>query len=230
LIIVLLVLAAMVAATLGSHDQTPVRAALGSTALAFAAILSFLGPTWIRNDLRSDMNYLGLLRTLPLQGKTIVAAEIIGSTLSLTALQAVLLLGGYAGLAGTTDLSRFGSLELLLALALPAALVVNAIGMTIQNAAALLFPSWMRFDAGRPGGFETLGQNILSSLFTILLSALALAGPVLAGWLVWTWLALRLGPWVYVPMLAGIALIGWLELRVLLGWLGRVFDRTESIL
>jgi hypothetical protein len=101
--------------------------------------------------------------------------------------------------------------------------------MTIQNAGALLFPSWIRFDSGRPGGFETMGQNILSSLFTILLSALALAGPVLVGWLLWSWLVERLAAWTYIAVLVGVVIAGWIELRALMAWLGAVFERTESI-
>lgn len=229
LVIILMVLAAGFAATMTTQDRAPIAAALGSTALAIAAILSFLGPTWIRNDLRSDMNHLALLRTFPLRGRTIVAAEIIGSTLALSGLQVILLIAGYAGLVGTTELSRYGSLEVILLLAIPVALIVNAIGMTIQNAAALLFPSWIRFDSGRPGGFETLGQNILSSLFTVFLSVLALAGPVTTGWFLWTGLVDHLGTWTYGPVLAGVVAVSWLELRVLLNWLGRVFERTESI-
>jgi hypothetical protein len=225
----LLALVAALAAVMGSNDRAPTAVALGTTALAIAGMLSFLGPTWVRNDLRSDMNYLSLLRSYPLPGRTIVIAEIIGSTLTLTGIQIVLVMAGYAALAGSVDWSRYGSIELVLLLAIPSALIINAIGMTIQNAAALLFPSWVRFDKARPGGFETLGQNILSSLFTVSLSAVALAGPALTGWLLWSRLEPGLGAWTFAPVLAGVGLVGSLELGALLGWLGRVFDRTESI-
>jgi ABC-2 type transport system permease protein len=228
--IVLMALVAAFAAVMGSEDRAPTAVTLGTTALAMAAILSFLGPSWIRNDLRSDMNYLSLLRSYPLAGRTIVVAEIIGSTLTLTGIQLILAIAALAGLSGRVDWSRYGSAELLFLLAIPSALIVNGIGMTIQNAAALLFPSWMRFDRVRPGGFETLGQSILSSLFTVFLSALALAGPALTGWFIWSRLALRLGDWTIVPVLVGVALVGAVELRALVHWLGRVYDRTESVL
>jgi hypothetical protein len=158
-----------------------------------------------------------------------VAAEIIGSTLALTGLQVMLAIVAYAGLTSSMQWNRYGSPELILLLAIPCALIVNAIGMTIQNAAALLFPSWVRFDHARPGGFETLGQNILSSLFTVFLSVLALAGPGLTGWFLWERLVGYLGVWTFLPVVAGVILVGGLELRALLAWLGRVFERTESI-
>jgi hypothetical protein len=228
-VIALAIVTAIVAATLGSDYATATAAAIGSSCLALAAILSFLGPTWIRNDLRSDMNFLSVLRSYPLSGRTIVAAEIIGSTLALTGLQLVLAIVAYAGLTSSVQWDRYGSTELILLLAIPCALVVNAIGMTIQNAAALLFPSWVRFDHARPGGFETLGQNIVSSLFTVFLSVLALAGPGLTGWFLWERLVGYLGVWTFLPVVAGVILVGGIELRALLAWLGRVFERTESI-
>ena len=229
MVIILAIVAAIVAATVGSDYATATAAAIGSSSLALAVILSFLGPTWIRNDLRADMNYLGLLRAYPLSGRTIVGAEIIGSTLALTGLQLLLAIVAYACLTPSVQWTRYGSPGLILLFAVPSALIVNAIGMTIQNAAALLFPSWVRFDHARPGGFETLGQNILSSLFTVFLSALALAGPGLTGWLLWEQLVESLGAWTFLPVVAGVTIIGGAELRVLLGWLGRVFERTESI-
>ena len=227
--IVVIALVAAFAAVMGSEDRAPTAVALGTTALAMAAILSFLGPTWIRNDLRSDMNYLSLLRSYPLPGRTIVVAEIIGSTLTLTAIQLILVIAAYLGLSGSVNWSRYGSVELVFLLAIPCALIVNGIGMTIQNAAALLFPSWMRFDRVRPGGFETLGQNILSSLFTVFLSVVALAGPALVGWFLWTRLVMSLGQWTIVPVLLGIAMVGVVELNGLIRWLGRVFENTESV-
>jgi hypothetical protein len=229
MVIGLAVLGAVLAATLGSDYGSATAAAVGSSSLALAAILSFLGPTWIRNDLRGDMNYLSLLRSYPLSGRTIVAAEILGSTLALTGLQVILAVVAYVGLTSSVQWNRYGSPELILLTAVPCALIVNGIGMTIQNAAALLFPSWVRFEHTRPGGFETLGQNILSSLFTVFLSVLALAGPALTGWLLWTGLVERLGGWTFLPVVAGVILVGGIELRVLLAWLGRVFERTESI-
>jgi hypothetical protein len=215
---------------MGSQNTSSVRSAVGSTALVIAAILSFLGPNWIRNDLRSDMNHLALLRSYPLPGRTIVIAEILGSTLALTAIQLLLVVVGYIGLTGTVAWNRYGSPHAVLLLAAPIGLIVNAIGMTVQNAAALLFPSWVRFDSGRPGGFETLGQNILSSLFTVFLSLVALAGPVVTGWLIWTRVEGALGAWAAAPTAAGVVVMGALELSLLMRWLGRVFDRTESIL
>ena len=229
MIMAVAVLGALLAASAGSAYGAATAAAIGSSSFALAAILSFLGPSWIRNDLRGDLAYLGLLRSYPLRGRTIVTAEIIGSTLALTGLQLLLGVVAYATLSSSVQWNRYGWTESVFFLLIPAALLVNALGMTIQNAAALLFPSWVRLDPVRPGGFETLGQNILSSLFTLFLSAVALAGPVLTGWLLWTRLVERMGAWTLLPVAAGVIAVGGIELRALLAWLGRIFDRTESI-
>jgi hypothetical protein len=222
------ILAVAFVGVMGTEHGSSVAVAFGTTCMAVAGLLCLIGPSWIRNDLRSDLNYLALLRSYPLPGRTIVLAEIMSSTAALTAIQLLLVLGAYWGLAGTTGWGRFATIETVLVL-FPLALIVNAIGMTIQNAAAVLFPAWVRFDTVKPGGFETLGQNILSTLFTVLLSLLALAVPAATGWWIWGRLAGILGAWTVLPALGGVLLVGWLELSLLLGWLGRVFDRTESI-
>jgi len=227
-----LVLVAMVVAfgmiTTGQKGSG-LAGALGGIALAMAGFLAFLGPTWVRNDLRQDLSYLGLLRSYPLRGRTIVLAEIAASTITLTALQYGLALAGYFGLRGTADLEKYGSPGLVLLLALPCLLVLNGIGLAIQNAGALLFPAWVRFDSVRPGGFESLGQNILSSLFTVLLTLVSLVVPVITAWLTLIGLEKTLGQWAIIPAALAALVVSTFELAGLVSWLGRVFERTESI-
>jgi ABC-2 type transport system permease protein len=228
LLIGLGVMVAALAAVVSSEENRSVAGAVGTGALAMAGVLAFLGPSWIRNDLRQDLSYLGLLRSYPLRGKTIVLAEIAASTLTLTALQALLLIVGSFGLENSSELPRNLPPAAFLGLALPAILVMNAVGLSVQNAAALLFPAWVRFDPTRAGGFESLGQNILSALFTLFLTLLALAGPVVTAWLIWTATLPMLGPWAALPAAAGALGLTVLEFGFLLNWLGRVFERTES--
>ena len=227
-LIALMVIGAALATVLGTPHRSSTAVALGTTCVALVGFLSLLGPTWIRNDLRGDLMYLSLLRSYPLRGRTIVVAEVLGSVVSLTFLQLLLLAGAYGTLSGSAPWNRYLSLELSFVLAVPVIVVVNTIGLTIQNAGALLFPAWVRFEQYRPGGFDTLGQNILTMLFTMLLSALALVGPTLLGWTLWTLLQQTMGVWGILPAIAAGLALGVLELAGLIIWLGRVFERTES--
>src|SRR3970040_109285 len=73
----------------GSAGQgsTPLLEIVGWLAAMWAGFLLVLGPQWVRNDLRTDLARLALLRSYPLQGRTVVGAETASSTAVLTVLQ-----------------------------------------------------------------------------------------------------------------------------------------------
>ena len=112
------------------------------------------------------------------------------------------------------------------ALAVP---VFNALMFAIQNGTALLFPAWVRLGADARG-FETMGQNLLTTGATTLVAAVALVFPVGIGALtIWfsDILDSPLGVWsVLVGTVFGCAILA-LELWPLLVWLGTVFEKTD---
>ena len=200
----------------------------GWFAALWAGFLVVVGPQWIRSDLRGDLPKLDLLRTYPLPGRAIVGAEVAASTLVLSALQ--------LGVAALAFLAFLGnrlmepSLEVRMALLAGAAVLlpaVNLLGLLVQNAAAVLFPSWVHLGAGRPGGVEALGQNMLAIVAHVLVVGAALLPPAGVAALVLVGLRSVLGWWAAAPALvAGVALIG-IEAAAAIGWLGRVFERTD---
>jgi hypothetical protein len=196
-------------------------------ALSWAGMLTLLGPQWIRNDLRGELDQLALLRTWPVSGLVVMTSEVASSSLVLTGLQAVFGLGGLAALAlsGAVPVSS----AQLLGLTVPGVLfllAVNVIAMAIQNAGALLYPSWVRTEL-RPGGVEMMGQQFLTAGASLLLLAVALLGPGLLGgglgYLLWP----HLGPWSLGPVAllatAGLAL----EAFLILDWLGTRFEQFD---
>jgi hypothetical protein len=201
---------------------------VGWLAAMWAGFLLVLGPQWVRNDLRTDLSRLALLRSYPLRGKTVVAVETAGSTAVLTALQ--LGLAGIAYLAFWGGEVRDPSLELRTAV-LAAALVflpaVNFLAMLIQNGAALLLPAWVRVGSDRPIGVEALGHNMLvMSGFVAILAALLLA-PAAAAAAVFIGLEPVSGWWAAAPSAAGALVVAVLEALLLLSGLGRVFEATD---
>jgi hypothetical protein len=196
-------------------------------ALAWVAMLVLIGPQWVRNDLRRDLAKADILRGYPLSGTALVSAEVFSSTILLSAIEMVLLLVAYLALLSSEptylDLASRTGILAALALILPA---VNLIALGIQNAGALLYPSWVRLDT-RPGGIEALGQNLLTMIASVLLLTLALAGPLLLGGSVVYFLEARLAGWVWPAsvglFVGGVLLEGWL----LLDWLGTVFEKFD---
>ncbi len=158
------------------------------------------GPQYVRNDLRSDLLKLDLLRSYPLRGWSVVLAEASASTLMLTLMQIALLGLSYLAFLGNQTLEPgLQERTLLLLLSLVFLPPINLLGMLIQNGAALLYPAWVRVGAGRPGGVETLGQNLLMVIaFAVLLALTLLIPAALAGG---SYLLLRpgIGEWALIP-------------------------------
>jgi hypothetical protein len=187
-----------------------------------------IGPQWIRNDLRSDLLKLDLLRSYPVAGRAVVAAETAASTLVLTALQIGLLLIAYLAFFGNQRMEPDLEVRTIVLLAAIVCLPgINYLGMLIQNGTALLFPAWVHLGSGRPGGVEALGQNMLMIVAygAMLALALALPGALAAG--AFTLLDGALGWWAAAPA-AGVLLLGLAgEAVLMLRWLGRIFEGTD---
>jgi hypothetical protein len=219
---------APLAFTLTSHSPERTSDFLTTFAGMITAMLVVMGPVWVRNDLRQDMPRLELIRTFPLRGTSVVGAEIAASVICLTMIQYAVLLcvASAVALGGAfPDLPGGSAAAVAVLLALPA---VNAVGLTVQNAAALLFPDWVRFGPGQHGGgVEAMGQNMLTMLLSVLLLALAvLPGAIVGGGAGYV-LYLRLGiSGAAIGFALALAVLA-AELWFLVAWLGRMFERTE---
>jgi ABC-2 type transport system permease protein len=221
--------AALAVAVLSAGEgSTTLLEIVGWLTAMWAGFLFVLGPQWVRNDLRTDLSRLALLRSYPLRGETVVGAETAGSTAVLTALQ--------LGLIGIAYLAFWGAdvpepAPELRTAALAAAVVflpaINFLAMLIQNGAALLLPAWVRVGSDRPIGVEALGHNMLvMSGFVAILAVLLLAPAVVAG-LVYLGLEPVSGRWAVAPAAVGALVVAALEARLLLARLGRVFEATD---
>lgn len=200
----------------------------GWLAVTWAGAMAVIGPQWVRNDLRGDLLKLDLLRSYPLHGWSVVAAEVTASTLVLTVIQLSLLLIGYLAFLGDEFMVPALGIRTLLLLAafvfLPG---INLLSMLIQNGAALLYPAWVRLGSGRPAGVEALGQNLLMMVVhTALLSVLLLL-PIALGGGAFLLLREAIHEWAALP--ATVLILGTIafEAALLVDWLGRVFEQTD---
>jgi len=224
------IVGAVVAAAFSFQGDGTVAEVAGWLATTWAALSLVIGPQWVRNDLRSDLLKLDLLRSYPLPGRSVVAAETAASTLVLTCMQVGLLLIAYIAFIGVPDLDP--PLDVRTAV-LAAAVVclpgINYLGMLIHNGTALLFPAWVHLGSNRPGGVEALGQNMLMIVAYATLLAMALAAPAALAAGLGILLEGTLGWWAAVPaallLLAGIAV----ESTLLVRRLGQVFEQMEPM-
>lgn len=193
----------------------------------WAAILSLLGPQWIRNDLRTDLEHLDQLRTWPVSGTVVVTAEVLSSGLALTVIQSLLVL---VGVAAISQHNQSGvPLHQVLVFTLPVLLLlatVNLLSLAFQNGAAILYPAWVKTEL-KPGGVEAMGQYLLTAGASLVLLTLALAGPVGAGGVVTYLLWTRFDVWSLLPGIALAILAILLELALLIDWLGTRFESLD---
>ena len=198
----------------------------GALALTWAGFALLLGPQWVRNDLRRDLRQLEVLRTFPLRGRSVVAAEAAASTVSLTLIQLGLLGAAWSAFLGEHGDTTLGERTMLLGAAVLVLPLVNYAALLLQNGAALLYPGWMSAIGQGAGGLEALGQNLLATVvFTVLLAAL-LALPTGLG--IGVVFGLGAGPLAFaVGGVAAMALLGG-EAALLARGLGYVYERTDA--
>jgi len=225
-----LVVGALAAAALSFQGDGTVAEIAGWLALTWAALSLVIGPQWIRNDLRSDLLKLDLLRSYPLPGRSVVAAETAASTLVLTCMQVGLLLVAYIAFLGVPEmdppLDVRTSVFAAAVVCLPG---INFLGMLIHNGTALLFPAWVHLGSNRPGGVEALGQNMLMIVAFAALLGMALAVPVAMAAGLGIVLEGSLGWWAVVPAALALEAGVVAESTLLVRQLGRVFERMEPI-
>ena len=199
---------------------------VGTLLLMWSGLLIAVGPQWARNDLRSDLARIDLLRSYPLDGGAVVRAESAGSAFIVCLAQLGMIAVGVTALWYDPDvrLSDPAHFPLVVAgiLLLP---FINYIGLMLFNGAAILFPAWVTPGASR-GGIDTLGQNLLTAVAYTVALLLVLLIPAIVAALAWN--ALQAGSvWAPVAGAAAAAASLALEAWLLSLWLGGLFERID---
>jgi hypothetical protein len=199
----------------------------GTLLLVWGGFFFALGPQWIRNDLRTDLAHLELLRSYPLASDAVIRMEAASSAFILSLSQLTLLLLG--GLALMYIPAPEFPVELRLALASALVVIIpalNFVGMLLQNGAALLLPGWVRIGPAH-GGVETLGQSVLTALAYLFALLAASIIPAVGGVGLVALLSPGLGIWAAFPAACGAAALllgeGWL----LSVWLAGVYEEMD---
>lgn len=205
-------------------------ASIGETLCAIPLVmLIVLGPGFVRTDLRQDLLQLDQLRSYPLRGSTILAAEIASTVVILTAMQYGFLV--LAAFLASYDIRASVPLAPAVLIALIVLPTLNAISLTVANGAALLFPGWVRLGDGRTAGIEAMGQNVLAVLVSLVITVVALVLPLVVTILVASGVstasARGLNAWDFVVGAPAGAVVAFVELWLAIQWLARVFARTD---
>jgi hypothetical protein len=202
---------------------------IAAVSLLIAFMLLIFGPMSMRNDLRSELLHLSLLKTLPLRGRDIVLAEVTSSATPIALTQYLLALAALLSIGFVREEVLSPSTRIALAIAAPLLLLgLNGAVFMIHNALALLFPGWVKLGATGASGIETIGMGMMTMLIVLVMLALMLIVPVVAGAIAWVLfrsqpdLALLVG-----GIVGGLLLIG--ESVLFAFSLGGSLDRVEPM-
>ena len=196
-------------------------------ALAMAGLLVVLGSRVLHNDLRQDAEHLETLKTLPLSGSRLVAAEVLSSALPIALLQLVLVAVAFVALLGDAAFPLASGARAVVLLLMPVLLLaVNVTTTTIQNGAALLFPGWVRAAPLAGGGVEAMGQGILATAMLLITFIVALL-PAVITFSVVALSVKELLPYGWAIALLAAAAVLLMESWLVIHALGRRFERME---
>jgi ABC-2 type transport system permease protein len=200
--------------------------AIGCVLLSVATLV--MGPLSMRNDLRSELLHLSLLKTFPLRGRDIVLAEVASGALPQSMTQYLLLIVALLAIALSGAAMPSAGVIVAGALVAPGVLVgINGAVFMIHNALALLFPGWVRLGTGG-GGIETVGLGMITLTMALVMLAVLIVIPGLAAATIFA--LFRARPALAVALggsLAGLLLVGE---NVLCAWaLGGSLERVEPL-
>lgn len=195
--------------------------------LTIAVMAFVLGPRIMRNDLRQDLLSLASIKTFPVSGAALVAAELASPTLVLSLFQLTMVALAVLSLPSDAR-ALFDRWSLAsLVIVMPAVLLaLNAANVGIQNAAALLFPGWVRLGSDS-GGIEAIGQTLLVTFGSMLVLLLSLVVPFVAGAIAFEVANSALGGFGLAAASALGALVLGGEVVILVRAMGRWFERID---
>jgi hypothetical protein len=217
IVIILITFAVLVANAIWAPHA---RAPIGVTFLMLTFLLPFIGPNIFTNDLRLDLPRLEVLKSYPLSGESIVAAEIAAPLVLIAALEILSIGCAWATVGGSHNISGTVGLEYAIC-ALLLAVPIVALQLVIRNAVPVVFPAWAARAKEDPRGFVLTGQRLLLVLGNLVVLSIALI-PAAIVFAPSAWLAMRFfdGNMMFLAVMTtpAVAVIGgevWLGVRLL---------------
>lgn len=191
-VIFAVMIAAMLGMALWTHDTTSYLT-IGSLLLIMSGFFPLLGPNIFANDLRLDMPRLEVLKSYPISGERLVAAEIAAPLVVISILEMLFASSASGLIAMSGHTSRYipsaGTPQFIVTVLL-LTLPVCAIQLLIRNAVPVLFPGWAVRGKDEPRGFVMTGQRLVTLAANILVLVVALV-PAAVVFLPSLWIAYR---------------------------------------
>ena len=149
---------------------------IGSMMLVIAAVIPLLGANLFSQDLRLDITRIEYLKTFPLPGERLVAAEMAAPMIVMSIVE-LLVLGITTVFLNTrgagSAVARFATPQNVMCVFI-FAVPICALLTVMRNAAVLLFPAWIIRSKEEPRGLAVTGQRLVVALSNLLVLAVTL--------------------------------------------------------
>jgi hypothetical protein len=200
----------------GGHEALRMMIVLLSSIVAGYTVI--LGPQIARQDLRSDLPNIDLLKTYPMEGWRLALGELLAPVLVLSVVLWSAIVAGAAAFdpGGGAEWLTLGVRLTLIACMLFAAPLLLLIQLIVPNAILVLFPGWYQATRSRTAGIEMFGQRLIfgvvQMLFALLVFVPAAGTAALvffsSKWILGISPAAILSTVAILPMLGGEAAVG----------------------
>lgn len=211
--------------------EPAVRTTIAALALVLAALFPFLGSAVFTQDMRLDLPRIELLKSYPISGERLVAAEIAGPLTFVAAVE-LMMLSVAAIILRAADLPAkvaFLATPQFVVVAVMLATPVCAAQLLIRNAMPILLPGWALRAPDEQRGFIMMGQRLLMLagnlvvLLFVLLPAACIVGPGLLMAKYWFHDSMPVVALTTVLATALLFFEVWLGIR----FLGRQFEKID---
>lgn len=149
---------------------------IGGMMLILCAVVPLLGANVFSQDLRLDITRIEYLKTFPISGERICAAEMAAPLIVMSIVELFFLGVTFIYLHTRGDLSsiaRFATPQNMLCVFI-FTIPVCAVLTVMRNAAVLLFPSWIVRSKEEPRGFVVTGQRVIVMIGNLIVLAVVL--------------------------------------------------------
>lgn len=208
--------------TFSRHGASGGGEAIRHIVIVFSAIAAgytvMLGPQIVRQDLRSDLPNIDLLKTYPIEGWRLALGELLAPALILSVVLWCTIVAAAASIdpAGEIEWLTPGVRVTAVACLAFAAPLLCIIQLIVPNSIMVIFPGWYNSSRSRSGGVEMFGQRLIFSVVQIFFALVVFVPAACLGTLVFfssNWLlgitpAVVLSTLAVVPILGGEAAVG----------------------
>jgi len=169
------IMAFMLGISLWAHQAT-FYTAVGTSFIFMSCLFPLFGPNVFSNDLRLDMPRLEVLKSYPISGERLIAAEIAAPLLVISTLEMLFATSAsiLTGMGQVTKFTRHVATPQFIVAVLLLTIPVCAVQLVIRNAIPVLFPAWAMRSKDEPRGFVAMGQRIVTLAGNLLVLAVAL--------------------------------------------------------